>query len=83
MSDNSNLWQTISRAPLDTVVDILAKKWDVETDTFHYRRFTECTVTKGWGQHAITKYAGVERDWRPVFYMIVPGLPDGVLGKLV
>lgn len=62
-------WLPISTAPQNGVrVDIWAKKWDAKTDTFEFKRFTDCF----WRS---THFANFDKDWHPTHWMIAPPAP--------
>lgn len=84
-----NPWQPMHTAPRREymnkeliLVDLLAKTWEPERDTFKYQRFVNCgwtgTVTNTWRKDIDSHWAGLPDGWYPVGWMTIPPLtpPD-------
>ena len=64
-------WQPIETAPKDdTVVDLWAKRWDPETDSFHGERFPNCSWKK-----TINYWKGLSPTYRATHWMPLPEPP--------
>ncbi|WP_332823220.1 hypothetical protein [Stutzerimonas kunmingensis] len=71
-------WSTVPRPTHDyksVTVDVWAKQWAADTDSFVYRRFPDSSVSvRGWS----TSQPHVNSNaWHPLFWCEVPAGPVG------
>lgn len=67
----------IKSAPKDgTIIDIWAKKWNPETDSFEFRRFPDCYWCEPpWDSNKKPYWEGVWANWKPTHWMLKPTPP--------
>ena len=78
-------WRTIDSAPRGNIssvppkiengprIDIFAKRWRAEDDTFLYRRFTDVRYVYGLDGHG--GWEGIDGAWKPTHWMPLPEPP--------
>lgn len=66
-------WQPIKTAQKQhgNTYDLLAKRWDVRTDTFERKRFVNCEWDAFDGE-----WDGLPSDWHVTHYMSPPEFPE-------
>lgn len=69
-NDNEFKWNHIITAPREGRFDVWAKRWMSKTDTFEYRRFTNCF----W---RATHIANVPKEWSATHWCPVLDAPEG------
>lgn len=70
-------WQPIETAPKDgTHIDLWAKCWIPDTDTFIYSRIPNSYWRKADSQGGWKASWAVGRDWHPTHWMPIPPGPD-------
>jgi len=77
--DAPKVWQAITSARKHgsdrwkdgPKIDILAKRWVMDTDKFEYRRFVDCV----WDRND-NVWTNVAEGWLPVAWMPIPKIPD-------
>ena len=74
-----NPWRDMDTAPKDgTRVDMYAKTWVAKTDSFSYRRFTDChwvTLNRVTGDGF---WRGLDKKYSPTHWMLTPEEPPRV-----
>lgn len=60
---------SLGAAPRDKSIDVVAKFWRADSDTFIYKRFTDVRWNK-----LDNKWIGIPQDWCPIKWMLVPDL---------
>lgn len=62
-------WKPIATAPKRDVIDLWAKSWNAEDDSFSYRRFTNCKYQRDDDRWDIPF------GWHPTHWMPIPEGP--------
>jgi hypothetical protein len=66
-------FQPIDTAPRNVTIDVLAKYWHYDTDTFAFRRFPNCRWSNGDSACNVKPYwVGLDHGWRAVGWMPIP-----------
>lgn len=70
-------WQPIETAPKDgTKVDLFAKCWLPDSDTFTLQRFTDCYWTTGDSMtNRSAHWRNLDMGWYPIAWMPLPAPP--------
>lgn len=76
-SEHQYVIYPIESAPKDrTNIDIWAKRWDAETDSFEFRRFPDCYWCEPpWDSNKKPYWEGVCASWMPTHWMPQPAPP--------
>lgn len=69
-------WLPIEQIPDKRLkIDILAKRWKADTDSWELSRFVSCRWIEPIRSSDGGKWGGVPDGWRAVAYMIEPEIP--------
>ena len=72
----NNGWQPIETAPKDRAIDIWAKIWLSDFDTFKGQRFPDCRWKTKDAMGAWPEgWSGVDKGWRPTHWQPIPEPP--------
>ena len=74
-------WQDIASAPKDRKIDLWAKIWLAEKDSFQFERFPDCRHSNGDSMcNVAPSWSGLPKGWRPTHWMDRPAGPDAANG---
>jgi hypothetical protein len=68
--ENTDEWSNLPKK-----FNILAKRWNAQTDKFEWRKFEDCRVSYPYGYRS-ARIENISNEWRQVFWYVDPRIEE-------